>query len=260
MKHRPLAEDPEEESICRICLEPGEPGNPLLTPCLCTGSVKHIHEQCLKIWLVAKAPDLDMVRCELCKANFVMSFKFARRFAPLELCREHISHWIFMPLLCAVFTMLIVIGLFIIKKLRHFKGELFYVLVLLGTCGLSCLMILYLCYYSIVEACFTQALSEWTIQSRSDQNEGKLNERPASTLLEQSSNSLLEEIMRVPATVKIAGKVIRTPLIECVNLLPVCNEGSVVGYTSRLKSGRSSIDHSRNISYSACIEEKSELD
>jgi len=44
------------EITCRICLH-GEntPENPLISPCACSGSVKHIHLNCLKYWIKSKA-------------------------------------------------------------------------------------------------------------------------------------------------------------------------------------------------------------
>jgi len=260
MKHQPLAEEHEDENTCRICLEPEENDNPLLTPCLCTGSVKYIHEQCLKVWLVAKETDLEKVRCELCKAYFEMKFRFKHKCAPCDLCEENIAHWFFMPLLCAVFCMLILIAYVILKKLKSFEEERIYTMVLLGTCGLSCLMIVYLCYNSVKEACFTEELCDWVILSRTDHGESKLQERSASTQLEMSDTSMIADIMKVPLTVRIGRKVIKTPYIPSPNLTPVHNEGSLVGYTSRLRSARASLDYNRQISYSARVDDAGSID
>jgi len=42
-------------TACRICLgEENEAKNPLISPCLCSGSMKHIHVDCLKHWLNQK--------------------------------------------------------------------------------------------------------------------------------------------------------------------------------------------------------------
>lgn len=68
------------EQLCRICLDPGEYDNPLITPCKCSGSVKYIHLNCLKAWLAKR---LNVVKtqhcvtinwvaltCEMCKTAF----------------------------------------------------------------------------------------------------------------------------------------------------------------------------------------------
>lgn len=41
----------EDEDVCRICRSPEEPGNPLRYPCLCRGSIKYVHQDCLRLWL-----------------------------------------------------------------------------------------------------------------------------------------------------------------------------------------------------------------
>lgn len=70
----------ENEHICRICLEPGQTTNPLITPCHCSGTVKYIHLLCLKTWLSkqikAVVNDFSVtinwkpLFCEMCKAHY----------------------------------------------------------------------------------------------------------------------------------------------------------------------------------------------
>ena len=50
---------------CRICLE--EDGN-LFSPCLCNGSVKHVHRKCLDTWIAAAENPL---RCTICRAPYL---------------------------------------------------------------------------------------------------------------------------------------------------------------------------------------------
>ena len=46
------------EIQCRICLDDETTQlNPLITPCKCIGSVKHIHLDCLRSWLKLKKQD-----------------------------------------------------------------------------------------------------------------------------------------------------------------------------------------------------------
>lgn len=47
----------ESGRVCRICLEDEEDfhsGNPFITPCKCTGSMKYIHLKCLRGWTDSK--------------------------------------------------------------------------------------------------------------------------------------------------------------------------------------------------------------
>lgn len=41
--------EPEDEKICRICFEESDTDNPLICPCRCAGTIKYIHEKCLKM-------------------------------------------------------------------------------------------------------------------------------------------------------------------------------------------------------------------
>jgi len=65
---------------CRICYEVEGPGNPLLSPCICAGTMAHIHSQCLLKWTRMKPDSPDV--CELCKTIYVAPWK--RRVAVLE--------------------------------------------------------------------------------------------------------------------------------------------------------------------------------
>lgn len=57
--------------FCRICHESDNIGCPLLTPCLCSGSLRYVHEFCLIQWLTASETN----SCELCKFPFIMQSK-----------------------------------------------------------------------------------------------------------------------------------------------------------------------------------------
>ncbi|XP_074647464.1 E3 ubiquitin-protein ligase MARCHF8-like isoform X2 [Tubulanus polymorphus] len=57
--------------ICRICHCESEPDSPLISPCLCSGSLKYVHQMCLQQWIKSA----DTKSCELCKYVFVMKAK-----------------------------------------------------------------------------------------------------------------------------------------------------------------------------------------
>lgn len=57
--------------ICRICHCESEPDAPLMSPCLCAGSMKYVHQTCLQKWIKSS----ENKACELCKYDFVMSTK-----------------------------------------------------------------------------------------------------------------------------------------------------------------------------------------
>ena len=61
-----------EEEYCKICYVGDEEGShPLMSPCLCTGSLKYVHHDCLVHWI--KIAGLEC--CDLCKHPFTMESK-----------------------------------------------------------------------------------------------------------------------------------------------------------------------------------------
>ncbi|KAJ1369280.1 RINGv [Parelaphostrongylus tenuis] len=59
-------DDPEDHHMCRVCR--GDEGH-LYYPCLCTGSIKYVHQECLTEWLKYSKKEV----CELC--NYKYSFQ-----------------------------------------------------------------------------------------------------------------------------------------------------------------------------------------
>jgi len=61
---------------CRFCLERGSltsKTNPLLSPCVCRGSIRFVHKECLGKWRVTTLrPDQDLI-CPLCKTVYNLS-------------------------------------------------------------------------------------------------------------------------------------------------------------------------------------------
>ncbi|NWI55943.1 MARH6 ligase, partial [Calyptomena viridis] len=55
--------------ICRVCRSEGTPEKPLYHPCVCTGSIKFIHQECLVQWLKHSRKEY----CELCKHRFAFT-------------------------------------------------------------------------------------------------------------------------------------------------------------------------------------------
>ncbi|GFR79088.1 E3 ubiquitin-protein ligase MARCH6 [Elysia marginata] len=64
-----MADDQEEDGqldICRVCRCEGSHDKPLYHPCVCTGSIKYVHQDCLVQWLKYSRKEY----CELCKHRF----------------------------------------------------------------------------------------------------------------------------------------------------------------------------------------------
>ena len=52
-----------EEDVCRYCRMPATPTQPLFHPCQCSGSLKYVHESCLRTWQATS----HSTKCEVCK-------------------------------------------------------------------------------------------------------------------------------------------------------------------------------------------------
>ncbi|XP_047132689.1 E3 ubiquitin-protein ligase MARCHF6 isoform X1 [Hydra vulgaris] len=59
-------EDRSDVDCCRVCRAEGTNEKPLHYPCLCTGSIKYIHQDCLVLWLKHSKKEY----CELCNHKF----------------------------------------------------------------------------------------------------------------------------------------------------------------------------------------------
>jgi len=54
--------------ICRICHCEGTNDEPLVSPCLCLGTLQYLHQSCLQRWIRSAG----VKSCELCKFEFIM--------------------------------------------------------------------------------------------------------------------------------------------------------------------------------------------
>ena len=154
------------EDVCRICLESETPDNELIHPCKCTGTVRSIHEECLKAWLASQAEEMDKAECELCKTPFTMRIKLSRKWSPRDSCSDGFTQCLFAPLLLAVLGMLILIVYLLSDKyLAHADSgeQRGYTAALIVTCVVSAAVITYLLFRSLREACCSKKLTEWKI-------------------------------------------------------------------------------------------------
>ncbi|XP_022212455.2 E3 ubiquitin-protein ligase MARCHF6 [Drosophila obscura] len=59
-------DDLSQGDICRVCRCEAQPDRPLFYPCICTGSIKYIHQDCLMQWMRYSHKEY----CELCGHRF----------------------------------------------------------------------------------------------------------------------------------------------------------------------------------------------
>ena len=63
----------QEDHECRVCRSDAEPGRPLFAPCLCSGSISYVHQDCLEEWLNHSKKD----KCELCGTKYKFTALYA---------------------------------------------------------------------------------------------------------------------------------------------------------------------------------------
>lgn len=76
VKEEDNEENKNEELICRFCQCEGTDDNKLVHPCKCKGSVKWVHEECLRTWLRQS----HKVQCELCGYKYVFKRGYGDEF------------------------------------------------------------------------------------------------------------------------------------------------------------------------------------
>jgi E3 ubiquitin-protein ligase DOA10 len=63
----------ESELECRVCRSGPEQGRPLHYPCMCSGSIGAVHQDCLEAWLNHSKKDT----CELCSTKYKFEAQYA---------------------------------------------------------------------------------------------------------------------------------------------------------------------------------------
>lgn len=59
---------------CRICLEEDDPKN-MISPCLCKGSRKYVHRQCLNEWRLCSNDEDNKTKCTICNFEYIIREK-----------------------------------------------------------------------------------------------------------------------------------------------------------------------------------------
>ena len=78
--------------ICRICYgDDSTEENPLIYPCICSGSMKYIHYDCLKNWLNSKIEEDISVDSENAEVEVI---SYNRKDIACELCKEKLPDYI----------------------------------------------------------------------------------------------------------------------------------------------------------------------
>lgn len=101
-------EEGDENKVCKICIDEteNEKTGKLISPCKCAGSMKFIHVECLKTWLVAKNQNIPSASCEICHKNYLMEFEYGWKFQCKQAFREGLLSFIL-----SIFLFFMIVGI-----------------------------------------------------------------------------------------------------------------------------------------------------
>ena len=118
-------EESNKEQCCRVCLESEQNDEigKLIIPCRCAGSMKWIHDECLKTWIVSRGKNIQNASCELCNMAFDMQFKYKAKFFPKIACKEGKKSFITCICLSIVFFGLLVVIIYIASNWNSQFGQ-----------------------------------------------------------------------------------------------------------------------------------------
>ena len=238
----------EQSMVCRICLEGPSANNDLISICKCSGSVKFVHEECTKTWILSREEDIENARCELCLTKFQMDYRVSTKCSIKHGCQDSIGQCIIAPLLVLVLGLLSLIMYIMVSKVSETENsEMAYTIALIIICALSFLIIFILVGHTVRENYFVSYVSHWKINPVTEIGDtGEVIESE-----ESIGNELPQRtVLVMPRAIRAGGRMVQTPEVAPLNLTAVNNRGQVVAYIpSSSRSGISSpVDHMRSLS------------
>ena len=157
--------DSASEQVCRVCMETATE-LPLISPCKCTGTLRYIHEACLKTWILSRTRAVQGSSCEICKTPFLMTCTVRRVCDPRRACNEGRTHCVFIPILCSVLAILAAVSFFLVTSLVEdpSTGETeVFMIAMLIVCAAAGIVILLLTFNAATEACSRKKSTSWAI-------------------------------------------------------------------------------------------------
>jgi hypothetical protein len=234
----PIEESSSRIPTCRICYDTEKDDNPLLHPCRCTGSVRNVHEECLKTWLLSSNEDLNNRACELCHTTFLMSYSVISYVSCKEMCEETVGTCMFIPILLSILGLIVVIIYFLSVKYRSpdtTQSDKIYSFALMLGCSLAALIILVILSYIVKATLIRRRMEDWKIlnQDFSADNQEKVGEEDHTLFTQGVENG--GNVLVLQKSAKIAGKKIKAPKVVPLSLVPVYNGSKLIGYKSEIR-------------------------
>lgn len=151
-------------SVCKICLE-DDMSSTVLSPCRCIGSVKYVHEDCLKTWILAKRRDIRTSSCEICNTHYLMDVKIGKRCIYWQFIRSNVSRGMVGPMLILALFMVFLMIYVLVEKIYEASNSTAKVFpfIMIAICGVVSIALSALIFLFFRQFCYAKVLKEWNI-------------------------------------------------------------------------------------------------
>ncbi|OMJ88186.1 hypothetical protein SteCoe_9919 [Stentor coeruleus] len=147
--------------VCRVCFEDESETKKVISPCLCKGSSKYIHEECLYTWITSQAEIKEINKCEICNFKYNIEVKIAKKCSPKVGILENLHLVCYLAIIFLVISILSILVFFVVSKnyvdpnesIVYFLGIIsVFVFSLLCSCILVFKLIKQICWVTVREA------------------------------------------------------------------------------------------------------------
>ena len=157
-----------DELICRICFDGESENKFLIAPCKCTGSMRSVHEECLKKWIVSSEQDIKLAACDICKEKFQMDIQLTRTCSCDIASEECFKIFIFPLAIIIIATILSIVLIYLAEGVRKNSlgtEEKIYFSMVIAACVIIQTTLIWVLVKSILATCCPLKMKDWSIIS-----------------------------------------------------------------------------------------------
>lgn len=158
----------DEEAICRICMEGENIKSSFITPCKCSGSVRFVHESCLKTWILSQDSNANSIHCELCKSKFLLEFEFTKACSCSLIIKFIKLHLLLFSIVISILASLILLIALIASEfiiLGSTETSKMYSMGLMIFCAIVLIFVFLIMIFWVKSICCRKRLRNWKILS-----------------------------------------------------------------------------------------------
>lgn len=118
----------EEKLTCKICLEINSKYTEVeeekfISPCLCQGTMKWVHESCLKKWIPTQVRKTGKAECEICKCKYKIKFTIREVYSSEKMCSFLERFFTFLGIICLMLFIIDFVIYSIVVNIVKFSEE-----------------------------------------------------------------------------------------------------------------------------------------